>query len=110
MLTGLSGTNSTYWYQIACRTATGSTVWAPLRYSFVHNPVREGGLVNVFFADFGLNNDQSMASLNNQTNVDAVDMVLFGGDIAYDLRDNNSVVCSVLCACAQSALVGPPKP
>jgi 3',5'-cyclic AMP phosphodiesterase CpdA len=43
----------------------------------------------LFFADFGLNNDVSMASLNQEGMDYAADYAIHGGDIAYDLFASN---------------------
>lgn len=91
--------NTSYSYSIHCGTNSSEhrKFWSKRAYSPSPSPNATGasGVQRVlYFADFGLNNDVSMAALNNEGLHNNADFAIHGGDLAYDLPDNQSAVGS----------------
>ena len=76
-LTGLRN-NTVYYYSIE----GGET------FSFTNQKDRAGGRVYALLADMGVVNDQAAAQLAYEAANDVYDAVIYGGDLAYDLKDN----------------------
>eukprot|EP00049_Salpingoeca_infusionum_P014759 m.279560 g.279560 ORF g.279560 m.279560 type:complete len:449 (+) comp15745_c0_seq3:157-1503(+) len=78
--------NTKYQYNVTCLNEPTVT------FEFTNQPVREGGMKVAFLADFGLENDVSMKFLVEGAQKNEFDMVILGGDFAYNLPTNHSQV------------------
>ena len=79
-LKGLNN-NTDYYYSVA----GGET------YKFRNQNARAGGRVYALVADMGVANDQAASQIAYEAANDEWDCIIYGGDLAYDLKDRNGL-------------------
>lgn len=94
--------NTTYTYRVGC-----GGMWTH-NITFTAQPQRAAGLTAAFLADFGLENDVSMEHLVASGRRGDFDLMILGGDFAYDLDSNSSTIGNAFMNALQPLTSGMP--